>query len=173
MKPRRDPPLHGSLEVSEDIEFEKRSWFWERVGQTVVMILILAALAGLFGGGPLSTARAVSPSGSLIVEHPRFTRNQSAYKLVIQVAPTAVRDGALELWIDEALARALTINSISPTPEATRLGSGRLHLRFRASPDESLAPITVHATADAIGRERGQLGLTDGEHVDVSSFIYP
>ena len=173
MRPRRYPPSDGSLEVSEDIEFEKRSWYWERVSQTIVMGLVLAALAGLFGGGPLSTARAVSASGSLTVEHPRFTRNQSAYKLVIQVAPTAVQDGTLEVWIDEALARALTINSISPTPEATRLGSDRLYLRFRATPEESLSAITVHATADAIGRERGQVGLAEGEQVDVASFIYP
>ena len=44
--------------VREDMRFQRRSWMVERAGWLVLTAIALAALTGVFGNGPLSTARA-------------------------------------------------------------------------------------------------------------------
>lgn len=43
------------LEVGADRPFQERLWFWERVGWAAMLLLVVAALAGLTGTtGPAS-----------------------------------------------------------------------------------------------------------------------
>ncbi|HEX2099829.1 MAG TPA: hypothetical protein VHF69_04145 [Candidatus Synoicihabitans sp.] len=163
----------GDLEISEDFEFQQRSWFWERIGQIAVVGLVLAALIGLFGGGPISIVRQASPDEALRVEHPRFVRNQSPLDLQINVAPSAARDGQVRLWLDTSLTDSLTIDSIMPEPDSTELGTDRVYLSFRVAAGESIAPIKIHATADAIGREGGHVGIREGPSVAVRWWSHP
>jgi hypothetical protein len=44
----------GDLEVEQDLDFQQRTWALERAGWIVMLLIIAAALAGFFGGGPLS-----------------------------------------------------------------------------------------------------------------------
>ena len=62
----------GDLEISQDLTFQRRSWIVQRVGWVMLALLILAALGGLFGPGPLSRARAGPHDGPLWVEYQRF-----------------------------------------------------------------------------------------------------
>ena len=47
-----DSHRHGDLEIDEDLPFQRREWFAERVAWAVMALLIAAALLGLFGTGP-------------------------------------------------------------------------------------------------------------------------
>lgn len=173
MKPRRATSAADDLEISEDIDFQRRSWFWERVGQWVVAGLVVAALAGFFGGGPVSVAREESPAGELRVEYPRFVRNQSAFELRVEVARAAVRDGRVRLWVDAGVAGALTFDSISPEPERVELGRQRLLYQFPVGEEGKLAPIVFFATTRAIGWERGEVGLPGADGLPLRWFVYP
>lgn len=48
----------GDLEISQDLEFQKRSWTIQRVGWVVIALLILAGLLGVFGKGIAADATA-------------------------------------------------------------------------------------------------------------------
>ena len=48
----------GDLEISPDLNFQRRSWAMQRFAWVVLALFILAALLGLFGPGPLSQTRA-------------------------------------------------------------------------------------------------------------------
>lgn len=51
-----------ALEIEEDLRLQHRLWTAERVGWLMVGVLVLAALAGLFGTGPLSLSSVASPT---------------------------------------------------------------------------------------------------------------
>ena len=173
MKPRRANSAADDLEISEDLDFQRRSWCWERIGQWMVAGLVVAALAGLFGGGPLSVAREEGEAGVLRVEYPRFARNQSSFELHVEVARAAVKEGRVQLWIDADVAGALTFDAISPEPERVELGRQRLLYQFSVGEEGELAPIIFYATTRAIGLEGGEVGLFGGGGVPLRWFVYP
>jgi hypothetical protein len=173
MNARRSSSASGDLEISEDLEFQRRSWAWEHAGQWVVAAFVVAAMCGLFGGGPVSRTTTTGEGGLLQVEYPRFVRNQSDYQLKIQVESAAVREGKIHLWIDTALADALHIEAVSPEPETVDLGDERMLYQFRVGAAERLAPIVLRAKGDAMGLERGRIGLLEGEAVLLQSFFFP
>ncbi len=103
----------GDLEISEDIEFQKKSWRFERVSQYLVLLLVVLALLGLFGGGPISSTTRTSQNG-LQVECPRFQRNHSSYRLKITPSAASIREGQVSIWVDQSLLHALRIENITP-----------------------------------------------------------
>ncbi|HPO58399.1 MAG TPA: hypothetical protein PLV53_06100 [Anaerolineaceae bacterium] len=46
----------SGLQVDQDMPFQEKEWTAERAGWIIGLLLLLAGLAGLFGGGPLSRA---------------------------------------------------------------------------------------------------------------------
>lgn len=49
----------GDLEIEEDLDHQRRCWKLERASWAVMALVLLAAMAGLFGSGPLSWATVV------------------------------------------------------------------------------------------------------------------
>ncbi|HEU4345558.1 MAG TPA: hypothetical protein VFU31_28750, partial [Candidatus Binatia bacterium] len=45
-----------SLEIEEDLRFQERAWVVQRVGWGVMLLVIVATAAGMFGEGALSSA---------------------------------------------------------------------------------------------------------------------
>ena len=66
----------GDLEVSQDLDHEKKFWLVQRIGWALLFLLWLAGVAGLFGSGPLSGSTASAPD--LRLEYDRFVRGAPA-----------------------------------------------------------------------------------------------
>ena len=64
----------GDLQIDQDLDAQRHHWIAERVGWTVITLVILAALLGLFGSGWLSEASVGTPEGALRLEYSRFGR---------------------------------------------------------------------------------------------------
>uniref|UniRef100_A0A1I7YW47 CinA domain-containing protein n=1 Tax=Steinernema glaseri TaxID=37863 RepID=A0A1I7YW47_9BILA len=69
----------------EDMSMQQRVWRFERVGWYLLVIVVLLALAGLFGNGPLSDAEVVSQDGRVKVEYQRLSRSGTTDNLYITV----------------------------------------------------------------------------------------
>ncbi len=122
-KPQRDGPMQlvgGSLQLEQDLGFQRRQWFAQRVGWALMWAAAAAGLAGFFGRGPLSARTLSDPSGVIEVEFDRFQRAQARSEVHFSLSPAAVRDGRLQIWIDDAYLRGLRIESISPFTTSIR-----------------------------------------------------
>lgn len=71
--------------VQEDMPMQQRVWRFERVGWYVLVAIVLLALAGLFGNGPLSDAEVVSQDGRVRVEYQRLSRSGTTDSLFITI----------------------------------------------------------------------------------------
>jgi hypothetical protein len=70
------PSRSSQLQIDEDLAFQRREWKIQRVGWGAMALVIIAALLGVFGTGPLSNA--TLEREGLRLEYERFCRFAAA-----------------------------------------------------------------------------------------------
>jgi len=166
------PPQHGDLEISEDYGFQRREWRWQSVGRWGLIAIIVAALAGLTGKGPLSRSHAESNDGACSVNYDRFLRNHDAATLQIQFRATT-GESATPLVIDAAYLRGIRILRLEPQP-TRELASSETHTWiFEHPPDATDLQVTVHFEPIGYGTLHGTIHAGGIEPVSIGQFVYP
>lgn len=161
-----------SLQLREDMAFQRRSWRAERIGWTIMALLVVAALLGLFAVGPLSWTTTSDAAGLLQVEHERFQRRSAPASLTIDVAAAAVPTASVEIEVDDEFLRTYEIRTMRPQPAESVATPDGLRLRFRVEP-RAPATIRLYLQPERIGRARPTLGLTGRTPVELPVFVYP
>jgi hypothetical protein len=168
-KPKNKLP---GFDLAQDPEFQRRTWAAQRVGRVAMALVVLAALLGLVGSGPLSETTA-GDGERLTVEYDRFVRRLGENRLTFKVAPGAAGGPEVRLWIDAPYARRMEIEAVTPEPERMEAARDRLTLVFSlARPGAGLEAV-VDLRPQAIGRVRGAVGLAGGPAARIAQFVYP
>jgi hypothetical protein len=167
------PRLVGSLEIVEDLEFQRRSWIVQRIAWAVMAAVVLAAAAGLFGSGPLSDAQANSADGSVRIDYARFARYQAPARLKIQTSGGRARDGVVRISLNREYLDGITIKQVSPLPDHTETAPGGVVFVVREA--EPGAAVTVHIDYEParVGRLQGYLAAGDAPGLRFGQFVYP
>jgi hypothetical protein len=162
----------AGFDLLQDPEFQRRTWAAQRVGRLVMALVVLAALLGLVGSGPLSKARA-GDGERLTVEYDRFVRRLGENRLTVKVAPGAAAGPEVRVWIDSRYARWMEVESVTPEPERMETAADRLTLVFMlARPGEGLEAV-LDLRSRAFGPVRGAVGLAGGPAARITQFVYP
>jgi hypothetical protein len=163
----------GGLELDEDMTFQRRQFVVERVGWIVMLAIILAALLGVFGSGPLSAATVEDRSAGVKLEYSRFARRSATTQLRIHVAPSAIEEHTILLRVGDEYLRRVDVESIFPEPERMMSDSGGLVAQVAVRAADRPAVITV----DVAPRESGTLVLElrvgSGAPITVRQLVYP
>lgn len=155
----------SSLDLSEDADYERRRRWVTRAGRTAVALIVVAALAGLAGPGPLSTAR-LSADG-LTVETDRFARLQAPLTLRVWLPP-----GDRTVALTRSYADAFEIESVRPAPTAER--TSRTAVVFDVDVEGAQpAPVVFHLRPLRFGHVAGHVALPDGRRVLVEHWVLP
>jgi hypothetical protein len=145
------PTPKRSLEIHEDLAFDRRQWRVQRVSWAVLAVLLLLGLLGVFGNGPLSDA--VASDGALHVTYERFAHAQAPTTVNIRVS--APGTNPVRLAIDHRYLDALSIEHIRPPPlraesrgdddifEFAAPSAGDLQVSLDGTPQEPGLPIAV------------------------------
>ncbi len=163
----------GDLEVSQDLRFQKRSWAVQRVGWTVMVVIALAAIAGLLGEGPLSTTTLRTEDGELTFRYNRIDRHRAPSAFLIGVTGPAVRGGKARVWLDRSFAEGMSIETIHPEPESVEVGAGRLTYTFAVSPNSNEAQITFEVLPQVVGATAAHVGIDDGPALAFRQLVLP
>ena len=163
----------GDLEISQDLNFQRRSWVVQRVAWVMLALLILAALLGLFGSGPLSRAMAGRQDGPLRAEYHRFWRFKSPMSLRLHIGPQAARSGQARVWLSRSYLEAMSVQHVTPQPQRVEVGPDRLTYVFTLSQPERPTAVTFNIEPEMPGSVPGQAGLENGAVVSFRHFIYP
>lgn len=141
-----------SIVGSDDLAFERRWHRVQRVGRALVGIALLAAIAGVFGTGPL--AHATASAGSVQVDYDRFLRTTQSTHIQIS---SGSGGGPPRVTIDQGYLSALDLSDVSPQPDSETARGTRLVLSYQGSlPAQiqiGLTPKTigVHTAAIEVG----------------------
>lgn len=155
-----------TLEIDEDLHFQQKEWFFQRIGVALLFLFVLAALLGVTGnGGPMSHGEAGEPGGPVRVEYQRFVRRGglSTVKLHLRSAPGEVR-----FWVAASYFEHVRIDSVAPTPELVSVETNRhVYLIRSGSPDVT---VTLEVEHEAAGTLDAEVGLVGGPSVRFSQW---
>ena len=167
-------PEHvGDLEITQDLAHERLEWRIERVGWIVMALVLLAALVGLLGSGPLSRATAGEEGSALWVEYNRFERHQAPAMLRVHLGPGAARDGKARLWLNREYVENIELHHIDPEPERVEVEHDRLIYTFNLPDPTRPTAVTYYLEANTYGRMPLRVGLDAGPQLNFSQFYYP
>ncbi len=165
------PKQGNGLDLDVDMNFQEKEWRVERIGWIIMALLALAGLLGLFGEGPLANARAVN--GPIVVEYERFERLLSPAKLRAQVAPEAVQNEEVRLYVTRTILDSLEVLDISPQPDSMVLTPDGVVYVFKVKDPSAPMRIRFDMETARAGSNSGQIGIENGAMVEIRQFIYP
>lgn len=156
-----DPPAR--LQIHQHLDFQHRFRVFRWCGIAAMVLLLLVAVSGLLGSGPLALANA--SAGSVVVEYPRFLHNGRPAWFELQVD---AGEGPVEVVLDGALVERFDLDHMTPTPEQAVLGEGRLLLRLAPG----TTAVRLELTPREIGRAEGHVSA-GGDSAHLRTFVYP
>lgn len=151
----------GDIELDEDDAFQRREWAVQRAGWAVLSLFVLAALAGAFGHGPLSSAEATA--GTVQVRYERFVRWETPTTLEV----TAGAPGSFVLGA--AYLARVRVEEIHPEPKAQQPVPGGVRYTFDGAP----AVVRFTVEPQRMGRLHGRLVAPGGATTTLRQFVYP
>ncbi len=161
----------GDLEHDRDLRFQRREWAIQRGGWLVMMAIIVAALIGLLGAGPLSSATA--GAGPLQLEYSRFERRHAPSELEVSLASSAVSQDQVDVWLSSDYLARIEITSIVPEPEEVSEAGDRVVYRFSTDDQVETSTILFALEYDDPGHTTGRMGLIDGPELTFRQVVYP
>lgn len=160
-----------SLQLDEEMDFLRAAWRWQRVGWIAMALLVLSALAGLLGQGPLAHHEAAV--GALQVRYERIAREAALTTLHVEIDSAAIRDGTVELSLDRRYLGRVQIERVSPQPRSVVAGVDTLRFRFDAMREHGPVAVRFDLVPRRAGPQTAGLRLADGTTLDLFQFVLP
>jgi hypothetical protein len=164
-------PKHRSLELEQDLAYQRRSWRVQRFAWVVLALIVAAALAGLAGSGPFSRESRATHDERILIDYERFVRMQAPSRLRLHFSKEAVRAGELRVWFDRSYIEQTRLEQIMPHPKGTEVGEKRLTYVFAAEDGQS-AMIIFDLQFQTFGRVSARVG-TGETAIDLQQLVYP
>lgn len=164
-----EPVPDSWLGIEEDVEAQRKNADRQRLAWCGMGLVIVAALAGLLGSGPLSSARA--RAGALGVEYERFTRRLSPFRLRFEVDPGGADE--VRLWLGPELLERLEIESVVPPPRAAELDGEGVTYAFGVASSDRPLKLSFHTRPCRAGRFTARVALAGAEQVEWTQLVYP
>lgn len=156
------------LQLDEDEHFQRRDWAAQRVAWAVFALVLLAALLGLFGSGPLSTASRTIEGAQ--VQFERFGRNGRPMTMTFDIESTDA--GTVTITISDDYLAAAPVERTEPEASEQSTGNGARQFEFDLAADEG-GRIVFHLHPRSVGRAKGWVAINDGGPLPISTFFYP
>lgn len=145
------------------MRFQRRYWLFERVGWSMLVLLIAAAAAGTFAGGPLSAATATG--AALSADYERFARRGVDTRLTVTLpARRSLRIQGAE---------GFDIAAVEPRPAKERSDRGGLAYDFAAGAGDGATTVTFRLTPRHWGMQHLRLATDDGAPATLDILVYP
>ncbi|HWH31938.1 MAG TPA: hypothetical protein VNU01_04645 [Egibacteraceae bacterium] len=160
------------LQINQDAGFQWREWAAQRVGWTLMSLLVLAAVVGLLGPGPLSWSEAASADESATVDYLRWARRGREAGLTIRVDASHVRDGQVTVDVPARYFQDMRLRGVTPSPEQVQANGDLLRFVFAVPQAGARARLEFDLEADGMGPLRGEVRVGTST-VRFSQFIWP
>jgi len=162
----------GDLDIDQDIAFQRKEWRVQRGAWLIAVLVLLLALSGLFGGGPLANASVSDTANVLTVDHQRIDRMHSPSSISLKVIPAGTQP-TLELWIDNDYLDGLKIVSIRPEPSSMIPDGDRTIFAFELAGVDQPVTIGFGIEHTEIVAPRAEIGIIDGSSVTFRQVVLP
>lgn len=162
------------FQIEHDPSFHRRAWVVQRIGWALMALVLVAAVLGLLGSGPLSEATADVP-GVMRVEYPRFAQSQTPGRLTVHLEPGAVTAPSVSLGIDRQYLERWKIESVVPPPRRVHQADERLVYEFEVAGPGRPLTLVLLLEAQQVGVMTGRVILEGdpGASAVFRQVVYP
>lgn len=167
------PERDRGIELADDMKFQHKSWRVQRIGWVAMLAIAIAALFGLFGNGPLSSAQAGNSGSGLSISYERFTRKGAQHSIDVQAGPGSVVADSVRIWIAREWLDANRVVGITPEPARSDALPDRIVYTFNAAASGQPVAIRFELEAQWLGRRRASAGIVNGPTVHFRQLAYP
>ena len=155
------------------LSHERANWKFERWGWLAMGLILLAAVLGLLGPGPLSKATAGQKDSNLWVEYHRFEHYEAPTELKIHVGARGLSTAMPALTVNRHFLEKVTIEDIEPRPEQVKAGGDEFVYIFAFAATNEPTTITLKLRSNGFGKIPAHLKFSDSADVRFSQFFYP
>jgi hypothetical protein len=163
----------AQIELHEDLEFQRKQFRVERIGWILMAAVLVAALLGVFGSGPLSNAIAESSESGLRVEYSRFARRDAHTRVEIHVDPSLVAKDRLRLRLGGDFMQRVLVQAITPTPERWTVEDRTIVAELPVGGSTGPVPVAVDFSPREFGPTTLELSAGPGRALTIRQFVYP
>lgn len=160
----------SSLQMRFDPGHERREWIVQRFGWVLMILLSLAALAGVLGDGLASRSQAGKIGSDLYVEYDRFIRHQAPFAIKLYCKPGLQKQFSISF--DRSFLEQCEIKEIQPAPNSTALSANQCVFHFESSSDQ-VQLIVWRFEAEAFGKIESQIALNGKTTIKTEQLIWP
>jgi hypothetical protein len=162
-----------TLEVEQDLRYQKWEWRLQRVGWVLIALFVLAAALGFVAEGPLTKKKAAAQDGSLQVEYGAVLHYHNPSELRLFVAKDAAPGNELHIQVSVDYLDDIQIKTITPEPLRVEAGSDSHTFIFAQTRPGAATALVFHIEPNRIGRIAGQVQVAGKEAVTLSHFVWP
>lgn len=161
-----EPSSHDSPPVQENnfwLHVEARA---RQFGLFIMLLVVLAAISGLFSQGYFSHAERASGDGKVTLEYERFGRLLSDMEMKIVAKPGGART---TIVLGGEFMDKFEIQTLSPQPEKM-INQGNALVLIYPHPDATVWLSLIPLTA---GNSHNWIAVNGGQPLPFRQFIYP
>jgi hypothetical protein len=166
-----EPHRVGLIEVDQDLDHARSLWRVQRAGWVVMLLIVLGAVLGLFGHGPLAEGQA--RTGGFIMDYDRFARHGATSSLQAEASPQTLRGDTLKLWLTRDYLDGVEIESVIPEPERVETRGDVVLFTFMTAERSQSTRVTFNMRPDEYWSQPARAGIDGGASVSFRQFIYP
>lgn len=164
-------PLSEAERRAQEPARRRRAVRMHRIGRLTLVLIALAALAGLLGPGPLN--RTSRSAGPVEFGYDRFTRYRGNGALEVRIRPDPARSGTAQVWISAEYLAAMDVQQVVPWPAAWTAAADGSVLAFPVREPQERVEVQVRVRPDRIGLVRGAIGAPGEDPTEFWQFVYP
>jgi hypothetical protein len=168
-----EPAATDNIQSGADPRFEAGWSRLERAMWTVLVLFVLAGLAGLFGKGLFSARWRASPSADLRVHFERFLRHKVASSIQIEVSDGVPSPAPVNITISRHLADTLNLQRTGPKPDVEISSPDGVVLSYATVPPGGLH-IELTQEPRTLGTVAGSIAVGGAAStIPLAQFVYP
>jgi hypothetical protein len=166
-------PVNDELEVGYDARFE-RTWHRAEIAGRVVMVLIVAAgLAGLFGRGPFSHHTEATAARTLSADFEPVARWGTPTDVTLHIRPPPGDQHEVRIRLSSQFVEPMGLSGTLPRAEVERAAGGDLLLTLSLPPAPTEALLRIKLNPIAIGPVSLFAQVDGGERLTWTQVVLP
>lgn len=162
LKHNIEMPKH-KMPVNEEIELHKKGWVIQRIGWVLLALFLVAAVAGVFGDGPISKSEI--HSGNVKIEYQKFGRYEHDTELKFSSSQESIRD----IGLSAIYAGNMKITGIIPSPDSQVTRSGMIFYHFNG---EQVGNVVFFLDPGEFGNQQATV-MINNRRLSIHQTIYP
>lgn len=168
-------PAESTLELEQpdSQRVVRREWWAERIGWMVIAAILVAALLGALGPGPLTFRKGESSDRRLTVEYYVVQRYSAPAELRVAFDPPSDDAEFVEIALSQSLLDEIKLESITPEPLESNLDQERVVHRFRVADLGPTGHVVYRFEHESFGPLRGTITLLPDSEIELWQFICP